>query len=1041
MTFDYWTFGNADVMLQLLNAVAAITGQADYSSLIRTGLLLGFLVVVVAGMLKVDPRGIATWFVAVILGWYVLMVPRVTMAVTDHSGATTSVRTVGNVPLGLGFIASASSQIGRWLTQTAETVFSLPDSTNFINGGLMAPHRLSLATLNYSMVNQTLANDWMNFFRDCTYYDVNVYNARNGATWAVSAEELANSPNPLDALGKTNNVMFVHIVSGGGPRTLTCKDAYNALRTVTEAEAISNHTQRRYALKAFPGLDEAQAVAQFQTAIADSQQLLVNAPIATHQLILNRWVHNLLRMEGTRTASAQGNTAQAMIEFGAIQAEQARLNAYLQSARAAHDTIPAIRNILEAVVIGLFPVVLIIMVILGMQGLRAFMEWAMLLFSLQLWGFCYALMNYFLISKTGKNVFAIVNSNEATDVSLTTLSEFAEEITADMAMAGHMVWAIPMICYGLTRGVGMGITSAAARLAAPAQSSAERRGDTHGGGEMTSGVGSFGKSSMPNRAETGSLTGVTTSYVGGGATLGAPTVAFAGNASSASVGLTTNMTNAATLSAAAGNVRETGRDMSIRASESTQAALGQVVSTALKRSDTTSLDKGWERSNDGSFSTGQTATQGLVDSISRSTGATQDVATKLALQAGMGGNAFSVATLSAGINKQYGSTAQQKFADEMKGDSGSRVDEANRFVQTLRNSESARHSVMGGREASKGVDARLTQAAALEQGASTAFRTADRLDAQAQASASGQSGLAIDFARVSPQIAQQLSELAQRPDFQSAIRSGDTQQAIGILASGLSQQMKGAPGTMNQILDVINSKPTESPQLSTGPGGGAPMTDESLRGQFNEQSKQVIAQGNAAVSSTWGDRPQVAVGGPNIGGLASEVKAGQSAIQGAIAAERSSLTAQSGALSGAVQPELPSSKGGAINVPQSQLVRVSQSLGNDAANTANGVLKGAQDIAGGIVNAASSAATHTKDAVVSGSQAVASHVESGSQTILREGMQAPGRMSPSGPAVTFPYNATAEQANARDPMAYANKLRAEKGLPPLPSPSSQIPGQ
>ena len=128
-------------------------------------------------------------------------------------------------------------------------------------------------------------------------------------------------------------------------------------------------------------------------------------------------------------------------------------------------------------------------------------------------------------------------------------------------------------------------------------------------------------------------------------------------------------------------------------------------------------------------------------------------------------------------------------------------------------------------------------------------------------------------------------------------------------------------------------------------------------------------------------------------------------------------------------------------MPQSQLVRVSQSLGNDAANTANGVLKGAQDIAGGIVNAASSAATHTKDAVVSGSQAVASHVESGSHAILREGMQAPGRISPSGPSVTFPYNAAAEQANARDPMAYANKLRAEKGLPPLPSPSSQIPGQ
>jgi conjugal transfer mating pair stabilization protein TraG len=1031
MILDYWTFGNADAMLQLLNATAAITGQADYASLIRTGLLLGFLVVVIAGALKADPRNIASWFIVVTLGWYVLMVPRVTLAVTDHSGGSTSVRTVGNVPLGLGFIASASSQIGRWLTQTAETVFALPDSANFINGGLMAPHRLSLATLNYSMVNETLANDWMNFFRDCTYYDVYVYNGRNGATWAVSAEELANSPNPLDALGKTNNAMFVHIITGGGPRTLTCREAFNALRTATEAEAVSNAVQRRYALKAFPGLDEAQAVAQFQTAVADAQQVLVNAPIATHQLIVNRWVHNLLRMEGTRNAASQGNTAQAMIEFGAIQSEQARLNSYLQSARAAHDTVPGIRNILEAVLIGLFPVVLLVMVVIGMQGMRAFLEWAMLLFSLQLWGFCYALMNYFLISKTSKNVFAVVNSNGAADVSLATLGEVAEEITADMAMAGTMVWAIPLICYGLTRGVGMGMMGMATRLAAPAQSSAQSRGDSHGGGEMTSGVGSFAKSSMPNRVEMGGLAGSATTFAGGGGSpLAGRMVAYSGNTSAAAVGLSSNMTNSATLSAAASTVRETGRDMSVRASESTQAALGQVVSTALKQSNTMAMDKGWERSNDGSFSAGQTATQKIVDSISQTTGASQDVATKLALKAGMGGELFSVAKLSADIGKTYGAVAQQMFSGQIQGESGKTAEEANKFVQTLRNSESARHSVMGGREASKGVDAKLSQGAALEQGASAAFRMADRLDSQAQASASGQSSLSMDLARVSPQLAQQISETAQRPDFQTAIRSGDVQGATQILASSLSTSLAGSPGTMNQILDAINQKPSQPPQLSAGPGGAPAPTEDGLRAGFAQASGEIRAQGNDAITSTWAERPKVQVGGPSIGGFAGEVQAGQGAIQGAIADGKDSLTGGKSSLESTVRPELPSSKGGAIDVPQSQLVRVSQSLGNDAANTANGVIKGAQDLAGKVVDAAAGPVGELKGAV-----------EHGSQTVLREGMQAPGRISPSGPSVTFPYNAAEEHAQSRDPMAHVNKMRAEKGLPPLPSPSSQIPGR
>lgn len=171
MVFEYWTFGNADAVLQLLNAVAAITAtSSDYTGLIKTAALLGFLVIVTTAMLKADPRGIVTWFIAIALGWYVLFVPRVTMAVQDHSGTSTSVRTVANVPLGLGFIASAGSSVGRWLTETAETVFSLPDQATFVNAGLMAPHRVSLATLNYTMVNQTLASDWMNFLRDCTYF-------------------------------------------------------------------------------------------------------------------------------------------------------------------------------------------------------------------------------------------------------------------------------------------------------------------------------------------------------------------------------------------------------------------------------------------------------------------------------------------------------------------------------------------------------------------------------------------------------------------------------------------------------------------------------------------------------------------------------------------------------------------------------------------------------------------------------------------------------------------------------------------------------
>lgn len=1033
MDFEYWTFGNADVVLQLLNAIAAITANSSaFIGLIKAAALLGFLVVVVGALLKADPRGAATWFIALAVGWYVLFVPRVQMVVYDDTGSTTSARTVGNVPLGLGFIASAGSMVGRWLTQTAETVFSLPDRANFINGGLLAPHRVSLATLNYTMINQTLASDWMNFLRDCTYYDINVYAKRYNYGWAVSADELANSSNPMQSLGRTNNVLFVHI-NTGGPQTLVCRDAYAVLSAATTAEAQANHVLRRYAVKSFPGLSEADAVTRFEDALADAQMLLYASPIATHQLITNRWVHNLLRMEGARNAISTGNTAQAMVEFGAIQAEQSRLNAYLQSARAAHDTIPGIRNVLEAITIGLFPLVLVVMVVVGLQGARAFMEWALFFFSLQLWGFCYALMNYFLISKTAGNVFAIVNSNAATDISLATMGEVAEEITADMAMAGTMVWAIPVICYAVTKGAGMGLSAMAGRMAATSQAGAESTGAQIGAGNVRSGEGRFATSTASNSLAIAGPAGTSMYYTGGtGSVANAPRVAFSGYSSSAPVSLSTAQTNSATLSAASSALAEGSKQLSTQASQTRQAAIADTVSTALKSSNMTAIDRQWQSQGMGSFTSGAQAMVKLTSDISKATGASQTQATQLALDAGVGaGKLISPVNIGAAIGKKYGSNAEMAFKANQGSESGQTITNASQWIQTMTNSDAARHSVMGGKENAKGVDARLQRAAALETASTSAWRESQSLQQQAQAVASGQASLGIDLAKASPQLAQQISAISQTPEFQRALNSGNVQGATAILAQGLSANMADGKVDMAQILSAVTPKPNQAPTLATGADGGAPSSVEALRAQQGVDAAQTAAQGASNVGGVWGGRPAVNVGGPSIAGVAGAVQSGQAGVKAAGAAAGEAVGTGRDTLAGDVQPKLPGTQGRGMTQPNSQLLDVSHSLGNDMANTGKGVIGFGAQAARELIQ--SDAAQGTVQAVEAGSAAALKGAANAPRVV---GEAVTGIKA--GPAITFPYNAEAER-NANDPMGYVNKLRAEKGLAPLPSAVDQIP--
>ena len=132
-----------------------------------------------------------------------------------------------------------------------------------------------------------------------------------------------------------------------------------------------------------------------------------------------------------------------------------------------------------------------------------------------------------------------------------------------------------------------------------------------------------------------------------------------------------------------------------------------------------------------------------------------------------------------------------------------------------------------------------------------------------------------------------------------------------------------------------------------------------------------------------------------------------------------------------VQPKLPGMQGRGMTQPNSQLLDVSHSLGNDVANTGKGVIGFGAQAARELIQ--SDAAQGTGRAV-----------EAGSAAVLKGAANAPRAVGEAvtgikgGPSVTFPYNAEAERG-ARDPMGYVNKLRAEKGLAPLPSAVDQIP--
>jgi conjugal transfer mating pair stabilization protein TraG len=112
------------------------------------------------------------WFLQATAIYLCLMVPTVDIKVTDRVNPSLAPATIDNVPLGLGVLASFTTQIGDWMTRTAETVFVMPGELNYTTNGMVYGARLFDATRNFVIRDAEFATNLEKHFKNCVFGDV-----------------------------------------------------------------------------------------------------------------------------------------------------------------------------------------------------------------------------------------------------------------------------------------------------------------------------------------------------------------------------------------------------------------------------------------------------------------------------------------------------------------------------------------------------------------------------------------------------------------------------------------------------------------------------------------------------------------------------------------------------------------------------------------------------------------------------------------------------------------------------------------------------
>lgn len=482
MNWEIYTYGGGEYLATVFNAVAAITQNSNYVSLLALVSMIGLLWVIIEGAFGKELN--YKWLLIMIFVYMGFMVPKSTVIVVDRINPAFS-RVIANVPFGLAATAGTFSKIGDYLTRTFDTVFALPDDLSYAKTGMLFGQHLMMESTRFQVTDSRLAENLSEFWQACVFYDVLLglyeWDALLSApdTWAFIRSNTSQSRSFAykDATGSRSNIIGCRAGAGGQLNT----DLTTAL---TQAKQF-------YGARLGKGATTSAAAAQFASALPISYQQMTGMSMSAEQAIRQNWLANSLS-QGFQNFATRVDAGAAAQDFAVARAESERRTTYTVLGELAGRTLPLIRNIFEAFIYGVFPLVFALM-LLPAAG-KVVLAYAKGLLWLQLWSPLYAILHFGMtLYSTDAATSSVSLLAGGSALSMATNTGLHQAL-ADMSLiAGYLSMSIPMISYLMVNQGGAMMASLAGRVMGSYEAPAAK-----GAEETTTGNLSFGNTSLGN---------------------------------------------------------------------------------------------------------------------------------------------------------------------------------------------------------------------------------------------------------------------------------------------------------------------------------------------------------------------------------------------------------------------------------------------------------------------------------------------------------------------------------------------------------------
>jgi conjugal transfer mating pair stabilization protein TraG len=485
---EIFTVGGGDYLVNVFQAVAAWTGNGGYKSLIQVVLVMGLGLSALTLAFNQDWRAWINWFIGATLIYSCLMVPRLDVHVTDRLNPGLAPANVSNVPLGLALMASFTSQVGDYLTGSAEVVFGLPGDLNYSKNGMIYGARLYDATRSLRISDPEFAANLDEHFRQCVFYDVLLgrYSmkqlAETNDIWATIAPGsqaraqrfLTRDP----SLGRVSSSI------------VTCREAYAALNA--QWAGLIDGMGTVFGRQLYPNQTAALAKAKLFADLPVAYQYLAGVSanatdIFKQTLTINAMSQAMHSMSGSSGAGNVDVYAQTRAD---IQTERT----YGSIASNAMKWVPLLNVVLTVLFYALFPVLfpLFLMPKTGPLALKGYVTG---FFYLAAWGPLFVILHMMLMVKGAADMTAVAGANGLSLASFTGMADVNSDIGT---LAGYLIASVPFLAGGVAKGA-MAISHHATSYLNPSQNAAEEAAREASTGNVALGNTSFENSSVLTR--------------------------------------------------------------------------------------------------------------------------------------------------------------------------------------------------------------------------------------------------------------------------------------------------------------------------------------------------------------------------------------------------------------------------------------------------------------------------------------------------------------------------------------------------------------